>query len=108
MADVQMNILNFKQDIGDTIEQKIQKEMLSIIKNNSSIAKYNFRNNWIPDSVAKSLLNEVRENKVIFLFELPETISYPIKQMHAEIMKKRKPKKKKNKKVKKVKASSKK
>lgn len=57
IADVQMNILNYKEDIGDTIEEKIEKELLSIVKNNQSIAKYNLRNNWIPDIIAKKLLN---------------------------------------------------
>ena len=69
--------------------------MLSIVQKNQSIAKYNFRNNWIPDGVARKLLNEVKDNKVVFLFELPDTVSHPIKELHAEIMKKRKPKKKK-------------
>ena len=71
--------------------------MVDIVKNNQSIAKYNFRNNWIPDGVARKLLNEVKDNKVVFLFELPDTISHFIKQYHAQIMKKRKPKKKKGK-----------
>lgn len=31
--------------------------MVSIVKTNSSIAKYNFKNNWIPDGVARKLLN---------------------------------------------------
>jgi hypothetical protein len=31
--------------------------MVSIVKNNQSIAKYNFKNNWIPDVVARKLLN---------------------------------------------------
>jgi hypothetical protein len=61
------------------------------------------RNNWIPDAIAKKLLGEVKENKTIFLFELPDTISHPLREFHAEIMKKRKPKKKKGKGVKKVK-----
>lgn len=34
--------------------------MVSIVKGNQSISEYNFRNNWIPDGVAKKLLNEVR------------------------------------------------
>jgi hypothetical protein len=33
----------------------------------------------------------------VFLFELPDTVSHPIKELHAEIMKKRKLKKKKGK-----------
>lgn len=53
--------------------------MVSIIKNNQSIAKYNFRNNWIPDGVARKLLTEVKDNKIVFLFELPDTVSHPIK-----------------------------
>lgn len=68
---------------------------MSIIKNNQSIAKYNLTNNWIPDSVARKLLLELKENKNIFIFDLPETISHGLKEQHAEIMKKRKPKKKK-------------
>ena len=92
-----MNILGFKEEIGDTIEEKIEKEMLGIVMKNMSIAKYNFRNNWIPDGVARRLLNQVKENKVIFLFDLPDTVSHTVKELHAEIMKKRKPKKKKGK-----------
>lgn len=38
---------------------------------------------------------EVKENKNIFIIDLPETISHNLKEFHAEIMKKRKPKKKK-------------
>jgi hypothetical protein len=49
------------------------------------------------------MLNEVKDNKVIFLFDLPDTVSHPLKEMHAEIMKKRKPKKKKAKTTKKPK-----
>lgn len=98
-----MNILSYKEDIGDTIEEKIEKEMVSIVKNNESIAKYNFRNNWIPDVIARKLLNEVKDNKNIFLFDLPDTISHPLRELHAEIMKKRKPKKKKAKTGKKLK-----
>lgn len=79
IADVQMNILSYKEDIGDTIEEKIEKEMVSIVKNNESIAKYNLRNNWIPDVIARKLLNEVKENKNIFLFDLPDTISHPLR-----------------------------
>lgn len=71
--------------------------MVSIVKGNQSISEYNFRNNWIPDGVAKKLLNEVRQNKTIFQFELPDTVSHQIKELHAEIMKKRKPKKGKKK-----------
>lgn len=41
------------------------------------------------------MLLEVKENKNIFVFELPDTVSHPLVEMHAEIMKKRKPKKKK-------------
>ena len=52
-----MNILSYKEDIGDSIEEKIEKEMVSIVRNNQSIAKYNYRNNWIPDGVARKLLN---------------------------------------------------
>lgn len=55
-----MNILNYKEDIGDTVEEKIEKELVSIVKSNQSIAKYNLRNNWIPDVIAKKLLNEVK------------------------------------------------
>ena len=71
--------------------------MIEIIKNNTSIAKYNFRNNWIPDVVARIMLAEVRDNKNVFLFELPDTISHPLVELHAEIMNKRKLKKKKGK-----------
>lgn len=78
-----MNLLGFKQDIGETIEEKIEKELITIVKNNASIAKYNFKNNWIPDSIAKQLLMEVKENKTVFLFELPETISQDLKQFQA-------------------------
>ena len=28
IADVQMNILGYKEDIGDSIEEKIEKEMI--------------------------------------------------------------------------------
>ena len=77
------------------MEEKIEKELLSILKNNQTIAKYNFNNNWIPDAVAKKLVAELKENKNIFIFDLPETISHSLKEQHAEIMKKRKPKKKK-------------
>jgi hypothetical protein len=31
--------------------------MVSIVQSNNSIAKYNFRNNWIPDGVARKLLS---------------------------------------------------
>ena len=34
---------------------------------------------------------------MVFLFDLPDTVSHTIKELHAEIMKKRKPKKKKGK-----------
>lgn len=95
IADVQLHILGYKEDIGDSIEEKIEKELVSIVKHSNTIAKYNFRNNWIPDGVARKLLGEVRENKTVFLFDLPDTVSHPIKELHAEIMKKRKPKKKK-------------
>lgn len=57
--------------------------MVAIVKTNQSIAKYNFRNNWIPDGVARKLLNEIRDNKNVFLFELPDTVSHTIKEMHA-------------------------
>ena len=57
--------------------------MLLILKNNQNIAKYNFRNNWIPDIIAKKLLNEVKDNKNIFLFDLPDTISHPLRELHA-------------------------
>ena len=60
LADVQMNVLGYKEDIGDSIEQKIEKEMIEIVRKNQSIAKYNFRNNWIPDGIARKLLNEVK------------------------------------------------
>lgn len=105
VADTGMNILNYKEDLGDTIEEKIEKQILSILRHNSSIAKYNFRNNWIPDIIARKMLAEVKENKVVFLFELPDTISHPLVEMHAEIMKKRKPKKKKKGKGKNTKGS---
>lgn len=60
-------------------------------------------NNWIPDVIAKKLLNKVKDNKAIFIFDLPDTISHLLKEQHAEIMKKRKPKKKKGKGTKKSK-----
>lgn len=60
LADVQMNVLGYKEDIGDTIEEKIEKEMIAIVQKNQSIAKYNYRNNWIPDGIARKLLNEVK------------------------------------------------
>lgn len=34
--------------------------MVSIIQTNNSIAKYNFKNNWIPDQVAKMMLDAVK------------------------------------------------
>ena len=34
--------------------------MISIIETNNNIAKYNFRNNWIPDVVAKMMLDAVK------------------------------------------------
>lgn len=79
IADVQMNILNYQEDIGISIEEKIEKELLSIVKNNASIAKYNFRNNWIPDEILRKMLTEVRDNKVIFIIELPENMTHGLK-----------------------------
>lgn len=40
------------------------------------------------------MLNKVKENKVIYIIDMPECISYDLKTFHAEIAKKRKPKKK--------------
>ena len=40
------------------------------------------------------MLKEVKENKNIFIIELPDCIAYELKEHHVEIMKKRKPKKK--------------
>jgi hypothetical protein len=62
LCDVGMNILNYKQSDGlnPTIEEKIATEMVSIIETNSSIAKYNFKSNWIPDMVAKMMLDAVK------------------------------------------------
>ena len=40
------------------------------------------------------ILKEVKENKNIFIIDLPECIAYELKEHHVEIMKKRKPKKK--------------
>ena len=83
IADTGMNILGYKEDMGDSIEEKIEKELLEIVKKNTSIAKYNLRNNWIPDVVARKILAELRENKNVFLFELPDTISHPLVELHA-------------------------
>lgn len=71
-----------------------------MIEYNKSIAKYNFKNNYISNKVASIILELVRENKNIFVIDLPECIDYPLKQLHVEIMKKRKFKKKKGKKSK--------
>ena len=89
-----MNILTYKSDIGQTIEEKIANEMVSIIESNLSIAKYNFKNNWIPDVVAKFMLDAVKENKVVFSIEMPDIIAHVLKEMQNEILKKRKLKKK--------------
>jgi hypothetical protein len=40
------------------------------------------------------MLAEVKDNKTVFIIDLPDNISHPLKELHAEIMKKRKPKKK--------------
>ena len=40
------------------------------------------------------MLKEVKENKNIYIIDLPECIDYELKERHVEIMKKRKPKKK--------------
>ena len=40
------------------------------------------------------ILKEVKENKNIFIIDLPECIAYELKEHYVEIMKKRKPKKK--------------
>ena len=34
--------------------------MVAILQANMSIAKYNFKNNWIPDVVAKMMLDVVK------------------------------------------------
>lgn len=44
-----------------------------------------------------------KENKNIFIIDLPDCIAHELKELHAETMKKRKPKKKKKKGSKKTK-----
>ena len=66
-----------------------------MIAENKSIVKYSFKNNYISNRVAGLILENVRENKNIFIIDLPECIDYELKELHVEIMKKRKLKKKK-------------
>ena len=40
------------------------------------------------------MLNKVKDNKVVHIIDMPECISYDLKNFHVEITKKRKPKKK--------------
>lgn len=68
--------------------------LLNVLKENKTIAKYNFKNNYISDFVAMKMLKEVKENKNIFIIDMPECIAFELKEHHAEIMKKRKAKKK--------------
>ena len=103
IGDIGMNLLNYKVQIGNSDEEKIAKEILHILQSNTNIAKYNFKNNFIPDEVAKLMIDLVRENKNIFIIDLPDCITHELKELHAEAMKKRKPKKKKKKKAKKPK-----
>lgn len=98
IADIGMNLLNYKVQIGNSDEEKMAKELIYILQNNLNIAKYNFKNNFIPDDVAKLIIDVVRENKNIFIIDLPDCIAHELKELHAEVMKKRKPKKKKKKK----------
>ena len=95
MGDVQMNLLNCQIELGNSIQERIAKELCSIIEGNENIAKYNFRNNFIPDDIAKQIIDLVKENKNIFIIDLPECIAHELKELHSEVMKKRKLKKKK-------------
>lgn len=54
----------------------IAKEIIYILQKNVNIAKYNFRNNFIPDDVAKLMIDMVRENKNIFIIDLPDCIAH--------------------------------
>ena len=65
-----------------------------MLEKNTEIAKYSFKNNYISDTVAEKMLMKVKDNKNVFIIEMPECISYELKQAHVDIMKKRKPKKK--------------
>lgn len=87
------------EDPYDPLERKIMKKLCLLLRDNQSIAKYNFKNNYISDNLAMKMLNKVKDNKNIFIIDLPECITYELKEHHVEIMKKRKPKKKKAKKA---------
>jgi hypothetical protein len=64
------------------LEEKIYVNLVELVRVHKSIAKYNFRNNYIPDGVAMKILNEVKENKNIYIFELPECIAHELKEMY--------------------------
>lgn len=49
---------------------------MHILQNNVNIAKYNFKNNFIPDDVAKLIIECVKENKNIFIIDLPDCIAH--------------------------------
>ena len=100
MADTGLNILGFRLDdiqMSDTLQEKIANHLIELVRSHKELAKYNFRNNYIPDCVVMKMLNEVKENKVIFILDLPECIAHELKELYVEIIKKRKPKKKKKK-----------
>ncbi len=70
MADTGLNILGFRLDdiqLTDSLQEKISTSLIQLIRSHKEIAKYNFRNNYIPDCVAMKILNEVKENKNIFM-----------------------------------------
>ena len=45
----------------------ISNDLIELVRSHKEIAKYNFRNNYIPNCVVMKMLTEVKENKVIFM-----------------------------------------
>ena len=56
---------------NDLLESKILNDLTEILRENKNIAKYNFKNNYIADFVAMKMLKEVKENKNIYIIDLP-------------------------------------
>lgn len=78
----------------DSIQRNIADQLIEVLQNNKEIAKYNFKNNFICDKIAEEMLEKIKTNKVIFIMDMPECLSFKLKSQYAEVMKKRKPKKK--------------
>lgn len=63
LADTGLNLLNLMPDdmeLNDTLEEAILNKLLQVLRDNKSIAKYSFKNNYIADFVAMKMLKEVK------------------------------------------------